>query len=61
MGALAEPQELARDEFRALLEERLFAAHGVSVPEFLEKLQQGELDPESPQVAQFAILLARAS
>jgi len=61
MSALAEPEELDRDDFRALLEKRLQAALGMSVPEFLEALSEGQLDPESPRVAQFAILLARTS
>ena len=58
-GALAEPQELDRAEFRKLLEDRLRAALNMSVPEFLELFESGRLDPESPKVAQFAILLAR--
>ena len=32
---------------------------GMSVDEFVDALNEGRLDPEAPQVAPFAILLAR--
>jgi hypothetical protein len=62
VGSVAEPRELSREEFRALLEERVIAALGMTLDEFIEALDDGSLDPESPQVAGLAILVgARTS
>jgi hypothetical protein len=57
----AEPKELSREEFAVLLEERVQASLNMSVPEFIARLEDGRLDPESPRVANLAILVgARA-
>jgi hypothetical protein len=61
MAPMAEPRELDNEDFRALLDERVRRAVGMSLQEFIEALQAGKLDPESPQVAGLAILVgARA-
>jgi hypothetical protein len=58
MSAVVEPQELSGDEFRALLEERLRETLAMTLEEFAEGLAEGRLDPESPEVAGLAILVA---
>jgi hypothetical protein len=57
MSAIAEPRELSQEDFIALLEERVQASLGMSLEEFVAALREGELDPESPQVAGLALLV----
>jgi hypothetical protein len=57
MTSIAEPRELDREDFLAFLEEHVQASLGISLAEFTERLQDGSLDPESPQVAGLAILI----
>ena len=59
---IAEPIELDRDEFWTFLDARVRATLDMSLPDFIEGLRLGELDPEEPQVAGLAILVgARTS
>ena len=57
VSAIAEPQELDSEDFRALVEKRVQRALGMSLDEFMKALAEGTLDPESPQVAGLAILV----
>jgi hypothetical protein len=62
MSELAEPRELSEDDFIALLEERVQAAFGMTLAQFVESLRKGNLDPEAPRVTELAMLAgARAS
>ena len=58
MSATAEPQELSQEDFEALLEERVRAAFDMSLSEFVAALRDGTLDPESPRVAELALLVS---
>jgi hypothetical protein len=59
--AASEPRELSRDEFAAFLEERVSSSLDMSLADFVAALEEGRLDPESPEVASLAILVgARA-
>lgn len=40
-----------------MLEERVQACLGITLEEFVEQLNRGTLDPESPRVAEIAILV----
>lgn len=61
MDTTAEPRELDRDEFRVFLDERVQMTLDMTLSEFINALDEGRLDPESPQVASLAILVgARA-
>lgn len=61
MTSIAEPRELSREDFLALLDERVREALGMSLEDFVAQLKSGDLDPESPGVASLAILVdARA-
>lgn len=56
-----EPQELTREEFERLLEERVLRHLGMSLEEFIALLDRGEL-PDHPAATELAILVgARAS
>jgi hypothetical protein len=57
MSALAEPRELSQEDFIAVLEERVQGSLGMSLAEFVAALHEGELDPESPRVAELALLV----
>jgi hypothetical protein len=57
MGTYAEPKELSREEFAVLLEERVYESLNMSVSDFIARLEDGRLDPESPRVASLAILV----
>ncbi len=57
MSAVAEPEELSQEDFTALLEERIRASLGMSLAEFVTALRNEELDPESPRVAELALLV----
>ena len=57
-----ETVELTEDAFRAFIEKRVEESVGLPLDEFREQLADGRLDPESPRVAELAILVgARAS
>jgi len=59
--AVVEPRELTRDEFAAFLDERVSASLDMSLADFVAALEDGRLDPESPEIASLAILVgARA-
>jgi hypothetical protein len=51
---------MTQDDFEALLEERAQASFGMSLSEFVAALRAGKLDPESPRVAELALLLMSA-
>jgi len=57
MSAIAEPTELSREDFTDLLEGRVQAALDMSLSSFVAALRDGQLDPESPRVAELAILV----
>ena len=57
MSSVAEPRELSREEFAELLEERVQASLNMSLADFVAALEEGRLDPESPRVADLAILV----
>ena len=57
MTSVAEPRELSRDDFRAFLDERIRESLDMSLGEFIEALNAGHLDPETPEVAGLAILV----
>lgn len=50
-------RELSQEDFIAVLEERVQACLGITLEEFVEQLNRGTLDPESPRVAEIAILV----
>ena len=50
---------MEKGDFLAFLDERVREAHHMTTTEFVDAVRTGKLDVESPQVAQFAILLAR--
>jgi hypothetical protein len=58
---MSEPRELSRAAFGKLVEARLMSSLGMSVADLSDALASGRIDPESPGVAQFAILIARPS
>lgn len=60
MSAVAEPQALGAEEFRALLEERIKARFGLTLAEFLEAFESGELD-DDPAATDYAILVGAPS
>jgi hypothetical protein len=54
---VAEPQELNREDFLQLLEERIHAAFGISLAEFVRGLEDGSIGADDPGVAHLAILV----
>jgi hypothetical protein len=54
---LSNARELGEDEFLQLLEERVVTSLNMSLTDFITALDAGKLDPESPRVADLAILV----
>jgi len=55
-----EPEELSAEEFRALLEQRIRVRFGMSLEQFAEAVNAGELR-DDPAATEFAILVGASS